>query len=169
MLYKRKQLCILVAIILSTSANFSPISYDNRDSLSAEQPVRHVRKIDTMKLNEEIIKQANFAKLFKDLHRYLSPAEVRIVSTLGLVSGALRVEENMRENLYELTDDLVAAFNKTTPKENTKKLITIEQAINRDKSVVNVLNVMLNYARNQTTLNEVEKEMVAILKEVRID
>lgn len=168
MLYK-KQLYILVAILLSTSANFSPISYDKRGNLTAQQPLRRVRKVDPIKLSQEIVKNTDFAKLFKNLHRYLSPDEVRVVSTLGLLSGALRVEESMRENLYALTDDLLTSFNTTTPKANMKKLVTIEQTINRDKSVVKVLNEMLKYARNETTLDILQKDMIEILKEVRIN
>lgn len=169
MLYKKKQLYIFVVIILSTSANVSPISHDKRDNSMARQATRRVRKVDSLKLTQEIVKNTDFAKIFKNLHRYLSPEEVRIVSTLGLLSGALRVEESMRENLYGLSDDLLASFNKTTPKENIKKLSTIEETINRDKSVVKVLNEMLKYARNQTTLDELEKDMITILKEVRIE
>lgn len=169
-MFDKKQLHILVAILLSASANFSPISYDKRENLTAqESAVRHTRKVDPIKLSQEIVKNTDFAQLFKGLHRYLSPDEVRIVTTLGLLSGAVRVEESMRENLYVLTDDLLASFNTTTPKENMKKLATIEKTINRDKSVVKVLNEMLRYARNETTLNVLQKDMIEILKEVRID
>lgn len=169
MLYKKRQLYILVVVILSASANFTPISYDKHDNLTTHQPIRRTRNVSSLKLAQEVAKTMDFAKIFKSLHRYLSPDEVRIVSTLGLLSGALRVEESMRENLYLLTDDLLASFNKTTPKENIKKLTAIDETINRDKSVVKVLNEMLKFARNQTTLNELEKEMIGILKEVRID
>lgn len=169
MVYKQ-QLLILVAILLSTSANFAPIAHDTNGNLTALQPsVRRVRKVDPMKLSQEIVKNTDFAKLFKNLHRYLSPDEVRIVTTLGLLSGALKVEESMRENLYILTDDLLASINVTTPKENMKKLTTVEETINRDKSVVKVLNEMLKYARNETTLDALQKDMADILKQVRID
>lgn len=167
MLYK-KQLLVLVAILSSTAANFSPIANDTIGSTTVLQPiVRHARKVDPLKLSQEIVKNTDFAKLFKNLHRYLSPDEVRIVTTLGLLSGALKVEESMRENLYVLTDDLLASFNASTPKENMKKLTTIEHTINRDKSVVKVLNEMLKYARNETTLDILQKDMIDILKQVR--
>lgn len=165
----KKHLLILVAILLSTSADFSPISSDKSGNLTVQQPVRRARKVDPIKLSKEIVKNTDFAKLFKNLHRYLSPQEVRIVSTLGLLSGALRAEESMRENLFILSDDLVASFNATTPKENMKKLVTIEQTINRDRSVVKVLNEMLKYARNETTLDIMQKDMIEILKQVRTD
>lgn len=168
----KKQLLILVAIILSTDANFSPISRNKEANSTALHPTgftRRARKVDPIKLSQEIVKNTDFAKLFKNLHRYLSPDEVRIVTTLGLLSGALQVEESMRENLYILIDDLLASFNATTPRENTKKLTTIEQTINRDRSVVKVLNEMLKYARNETTLDIMQKVMIEILKQVRTD
>lgn len=166
----KNQLFVLVAILLLTGANFSPIANGTSGNSTVLQPsVRHARRVDPMKLSQEIVKNTDFAKLFKNLHRYLSPDEVRIVTTLGLLSGALKAEESMRENLYILSDDLLASFNATTPKENMKKLTTIEQTINRDKSVVKVLSEMLKYARNETTLDILQKDMVEILKQVRID
>lgn len=164
------QLLVLAAILSSTSANFSPIANvtPSGNSTTSQPNVRRVRKVDPMKLSQEIVKNTDFAKLFKDLHRYLTPDEVRIVTTLGLLSGALKVEESMRENLYVLTDNLLVSFNVTTPKENMKKLNMIEHTINRDKSVVKVLNEMLKYARNETTLDVLQKDMIEILKQVRI-
>lgn len=72
----------------------------------------------------------------------------------------------MREHLYVLTDALLTSFNLKKPKENMEKLIFIEEIMNRDKSMVKILNGMLSYARNETTLDELQTEMYAILKEV---
>lgn len=162
----KKKFLILVAVLLSASADFSPISYDTSGITSVL--VRHVRKVDPIKNSRDLIKNVDFSKLFKSLRRNRSSEEVRIVSTLGLLSGALRVEEAMRENLYQLTDDLLESFNTSTPKENMKKLLVIEETINRDKSVVEVLNGMLKYARNATTLAVLQTDMNRILREVRI-
>lgn len=162
----KKKFLILVAVLLSASADISPISYDTSGITSVL--VRHVRKVDPIQSSRDLIKNVDFSKIFKSLRRNRSSEEVRIVSTLGLLSGALRVEEAMRENLYQLTDDLLETFNTSTPKENMKKLIAIEETINRDKSVVEVLNGMLKYARNATTLPVLQTDMNRILREVRI-
>lgn len=167
-MFYRKPLLVIITIIFTTDANFSPISYDKSGRFAVREPLRRVRKSDPMKLSYEILKNTDFAQLFKNLHRYLSPDEVRIVSTLGLLSGALRVEESMREHLYAIVDDLLDKFNSTTPMENMKKLIVIEHIINRDKSVVNVLNEMITYTRNQTTLDNLQREMLSVLKEVSV-
>lgn len=167
-MYYKKSLIVFIVIFFTTDANFSPISYDKRGLLAVREPVKRARKSDPIQMSYEILKTTDFAKLFKDLHRYLSPEEVRIVSTLGLLSGALRVEESMREHLYVIVDDLLDKFNKTSPMENMKKLITIEHIINRDKSVVRVLNEMIKFTRNETTLDNLQKESLGVLKEVSV-
>lgn len=164
MIYK-KELLILISIIISTGAKiFTPISYEE-DKTVAES-VRNVRKVEPLKDTKQLVKRVDFPKLFKSLRRNHSPEEVRIVGTLGLLAGALKAEESMRENLYHMTDDLLDNFNKSTPKQNMLKLFSIEEAINRDKSAVSVLNGMLRYARNGTTLDAFEKDMQHILREV---
>lgn len=166
MIYK-KQLLILVAVILSTGAkNFSPLSYDVDKDVA--ESVRHSRKVSPLKQTQEYVQKVDFTKLFKNLRRNRSPEEIRIVGTLGLLASALKIEEDMRENLYMLTDELLNSFNKSTPRQNTAKLFSIEETINRDKSAVAVLNGMLAYARNATTLDALQKDMQHILREVRV-
>lgn len=161
----KQYLLILIVIISSTNAkNFSPISYDIDKNAVAS--TKHEIKVDPLKISREIAKNVDFVKIFKTLRRNRSPEEIRLVGTLGLLSSALKVEESMRENLYELTDDLLETFNKSTPKENMKKLIAIEETINRDKSAVAILNGMLKYARNATTLDALQNDMQHILNEV---
>lgn len=164
MIYE-KQLLFLMAVILSIGAkNFSPMSYDVDKNAAASQ--RHVRRVDPIKEAKEITKNVDFAKFFKDIRKNRSAEEVKIVGTLGLMSGALKVEEAMRENLYKLTDELLASFNKSTPKENMQKLFTIEETIIRDKAAIAILNGMLHYARNITTLDDLQRDMQHILREV---
>lgn len=161
----KKELLILISILISTGAkNFSPMSYE-MDKTAAES-VRNVRKVDPLKEGRRLVRNIDFATMFKNLRRNHTPDELRIVGTLGLLSGALRAEEAMRENLYHMTDDLLDRFNKSTPKENMQKLLAIEETINRDKSAISILNGMLRYARNATTLDALEKDMQHILHEV---
>lgn len=165
MLY-RKQHWIFIAIVITAAAHFTPISYDqNARTMARNGLVRRVRRVDPIKSTQEILKTVDFSKMFKELHDYLSPEEVRMVTTLGLVAGALRAEESMREHLYLMTDDLLESFNTKKPKENMEKLIVIEQTVNRDKSMVKVLDGMLRYARNVTTMDGLQAEMLGILKE----
>lgn len=166
MWFRNQQWIYLIAILITVGAHITPVSYDGSSRMMARGLVRRVRKVDPIKLNQELLKNLDFAKMFKELHAYLSPEEVRIVTTLGLVTGILRAEESMRDHLYVLTDNLLGKFNSLTPKENMEKLIAIEQTINRDKYMVKVLNGMLRYARNATTMDDLQMEMLDILKEV---
>ncbi|XP_031625443.1 uncharacterized protein LOC116342091 [Contarinia nasturtii] len=163
MVYK-KELLFLISILISVGAKtFTPISYEI--DKTAPLKVRNVRKVNPLQSGKVLAKNVDFARLFKNLRQNRSPEEIRIVSTLGLLSGALQVEEAIRENLYEMTDDLLASFNKSTPKENMNKLMAIEETINRDKSAVSILNGMLQYARNVTTLDALENDLKQILRE----
>lgn len=168
MWHKNQLWFCLIAILITVSAHFTPVSYDRSSRMMARGLVRRVRKVDPIKLNQELIKHLDFAKMFKELHAYLSPEEVRIVTTLGLVTGILRAEESMREHLYVLTDNLLGSFNSLKSKESMEKLIAIEQTINRDKYMVRVLNEMLKYARNATTMDGLQLEFLEILKEVSL-
>lgn len=91
MLYKKQPL-ILLAILVACSAQLTPMTYDRSARMKARGLVRHVRRIDPNKSTLEILKEVDFGKLFKDLHQYLSPDEVRMVTTLGFVTGTLRAE-----------------------------------------------------------------------------
>lgn len=165
MIYK-EELLILISVIISTgSTNFVSIPYDGIDKM-AKSEVRNVRKVHSLKDGKELLENVDFAEFFKNLHRNRSPEEVRIVGILGLLAGALKVEEAMRESLYQMTNDLLDSFNKSTPKENMHKLIAIEETINRDQSAVSILNGMLQYARNVTTLHALQKDMKQILHKV---
>lgn len=115
-------------------------------------------------LNAGYANALKFITEFRKLKQKLSENEMRIVSTVGLVSGALQVEDALRENLYIIADELFDTFAKATPKENTDRLLAIEETINRDKASIAVLNEMLKFARNETDLVNFQKEMQRVAK-----
>lgn len=158
MVYK-EQLLILVNIIISIGAkNTSPIWY---------KPDRtEMKMIKKVEPGKEFMKNVDYAKKFKSLRQIHSPGEMQIVSTLDLLSSALKVEEAMRENIHRMTHDLLEHFRELSPKENIQKLIAIEETINHDKLVVAILIGLLQYARDVTTLDALKKEMQHILHEV---
>lgn len=91
---------------------------------------------------------------------------MRILATVGLVSGALKVQDAMKENLHRMGADFIAKFEVSTPAENMEKLLLIEESIERDKSSIGVLNSMLAFARNAKTFDDFQRDMKHILKEV---
>lgn len=142
----------------------------NGKTVPSQKSKKNSNHVDGPKVNKENnlnVGYANALKFiseFRKLKEKLSENEMRIVSTVGLVSGALQVEDALRENLYNISDDLFDSFAKATPKENTDRLLTIEETINRDKASIAVLNEMLKFARNETDLVGFQKEMQRVAK-----
>lgn len=95
-----------------------------------------------------------------------SDADMRIIATVGLVSGALKVQDEMKTNLQRLSNELIINFNDSTPQQNFDKLVAIEETIQRDKASIDVMNSILKFARNEKTFENFQNDMKQILKEV---
>lgn len=109
---------------------------------------------------------AQFMDQYQRLRTKKSEEAMRQIATVGLVSGALQIEEMIRTNLGQLADDLINNFNHSTPKENREKLLAIEEVMERDRSSVDVLMSALSFARNDKTYEQFNNDMRRILKEV---
>lgn len=140
-------------------------------TVPSQQSKKNANNVDASKMNKENnlrnVGYANALKFiseFRKLKQKLSENEMRIVSTVGLVSGALQVEDALRENLYNIADELFDTFAKATPKENTDRLLAIEETIDRDKASIAVLNEMLKFARNETDLEDFQREMQRVAR-----
>lgn len=92
MLYKKHPFIFVATIFFATGSHLTPLTFDRNVRFTARDLSRRVRKTDPIKSNLEILKQVNFARMFRELHQKLSPEEVRMVTTLGLVTGALSTE-----------------------------------------------------------------------------
>lgn len=109
---------------------------------------------------------AQFMEEYQRLRAKKSEDAMRQIATVGLVSGALKVEELIRANLGQLADDLIENFNVSTPKENLDKLLAIEEVMERDRSSVDVLMSALEFARNDKSYEIFNQDMRRILKKV---
>lgn len=142
----------------------------NGRTVPSQQLKKNSNNVNASQVNKENRMNVGYANAlkfiseFRKLKQNLSENEMRIVSTVGLVSGALQVEDALRENLYNIADDLFDTFAKATPKENTDRLLAIEETIDRDKASVAVLNEMLKFARNETDLVGFQKQMHRVAK-----
>lgn len=108
-----------------------------------------------------------FLKEYQRLRKKTSNLGMQVLGTIGLVSGALKVEDAMRENLYHIANELIDTFNKSSPKQNHEKLIKIEETIARNKASIGVLNTVMQFARKTKNFEAFKNEMQKILKEVR--
>lgn len=108
----------------------------------------------------------NFMVHYRKLRGNTSDAAMRLLVTLGLVSGALKVEDAMKANLNRIASDMFVKFNVSTPKENMHKLLRIEETMERDRASINILESILAFARNAKNFGEFQKDMQRISKEV---
>lgn len=110
----------------------------------------------------------DFLQEYNRLRQKKSDLAMQLIGTIGLVSGALKVEEAMRENLYHAANELIDAYSDSTAQENINKLLVIEETIERDKASVAVLNSFLQFARKAKNFEDFQEDMQQILKEVSI-
>lgn len=103
---------------------------------------------------------------YRKLRAKKSETDMRIIATVGLVSGALKLQDEMTKNLHRLATELVGDFNASTPHQNMDKLLAIEETMEHDKASIAVMNSILEFARNAKTFDEFQKDMKRILKEV---
>lgn len=108
----------------------------------------------------------NLIRIVRRMRKNYTDTEIRILSTIGLISGALNVEEAMRTNLNRLADEYYDKYNLMSPEHNAKKMLQIEEAINRDKLASSLLNSALKFAREAMNVDDFQKDMKRLMNEV---
>lgn len=109
---------------------------------------------------------SDFMRQYRKMRGNTSDAAMRLLVTLGLVSGALKVEDAMKANINTIASDMFVNFNASTPKENMQKLLRIEETMERDRASIDILENILAFARNAKNFAEFQKDMKRISKEV---
>lgn len=155
----------MLLIFIDTSVHSSPQYNLAKKSHQQLQPINDVDRISVKTVNETVL---HFLEDYKRLRAKKSEEAMRTIATAGLVSGALKVEELIRDNLGHLTDDLISNFNVSTPKENMDKLLALEGVMERDRSSIDVLMSALEFARNAKSYESFNEDMKRILKEVNL-
>jgi hypothetical protein len=86
-------------------------------------------------------------------------------ATIAILKGALQTELRMEKNLKILMDDLILNMNRSTVKENVKKVDKIQNTIARDKKAVLILVNALEISRNNSnrTFEEYQKDLKRIV------
>lgn len=109
----------------------------------------------------------DFLKEYRRLRGKISDIGMYMISTIGLLNGALKVEDSLRGNLYSIANQLISKFNVLTPKQNLDRLTAIEEIIARNKGVISILTSIMEFARKIRTIGELKTDMQTILKKVR--
>lgn len=113
----------------------------------------------------------NFTSLFNEIKKLKlkkTPNEIKQITIVGLLSGALKVEKNMKANLKILVNDFNSKFNSSTHDENMDKIFSLEETMERDKRAIQILSNALDYAREVKSYEEYKDEMESIAKDVML-
>lgn len=141
-----------------------PSTPSSSNRFNANQSAVPVANNSNIAMVEENI--SNFMLHYRKMRGNRTDAAMRLLVTLGLVSGALKVEDAMKVNLNRIASDMFVKFNASTPKENMQKLLLIEETMSRDRASINILESILAFARNAKNFAEFQKDMQRISKEV---
>lgn len=165
-------------------SKYSPISYDIvrpmasvikpiqtkpalKPMISAKVKPSKLRKRAPRKFENEEASE-NLIKIVRRMRQNYTETEMRILATVGLISGALNVEEAMRENLNRLADEYHEAFDQMSSEQSARKAFSIEEAMNRDKLASKFLASALKFAREVIDLDDFQKDMKRLKNEVNL-
>lgn len=161
-------------------SKYSPISYDIvRPMASVIKPMqikpalKPMTKVKPSKLRKRASRKSeneeaseNLIKIVRRMRQNYTETEMRILATVGLISGSLNVEEAMRENLNRLADEYHETFDKMSTEQSAKKAFSIEEAMNRDKLASKFLASALKFAREVINIDDFQKDMKRLKNEV---
>lgn len=166
----KKMWNILVAIsavlLLAEAKSVSQVQISNRIDSGNDSAVTVDKAARSKSIRSDI---QELMTSYRKLRAKKSETDMRIIATVGLVSGALKLQDEMTKNLHRLATELVGDFNASTPHENMDKLLAIEETMEHDKASIEVMNSILGFARNAKTFDEFQKDMKRILKDVSDD
>lgn len=141
------------------AARPSKLAKRNPMKIPADNPLAFTRNDETSE---------NLIKIVRRMRKNHTDPEMRLLSTIGLIAGALNVEEAMRDNFDRIIDGLADTFNRMPPAEQAKKMLAVEEAISRDRLASKVLTSALQFAREAIDVDEFQKDMRRLLNEVSV-
>lgn len=152
---------LAIAIIVFVDTTQTATTLDNKP---AEESTTDVIVVKPIQQDHQ-----NFTGLFNDIKKLKlkkSQNEIKQITTVGLLSGALKVEKNMKSNLQILVKQFYDNFNTSTHDENMEKIFSLEETMERDKRAIQILSNALDYARDGKSYEEYKNEMESIAKDV---
>lgn len=111
--------------------------------------------------------KADVSAVFEDLKKLKSKKsqdEIRRIATVGILAGAIKVEQNMNEHLAALTREFFKNFNSSTPEDNMEKLYNLEQTMERDRRAMEILGNALDFAIHSKSYEEYKEDMDEIAR-----
>lgn len=109
----------------------------------------------------------DFIRDFQKVQARKTKAEMKRITTAGLLAGIISAEGNMKMALSNMTKNLLDSYGQLAPEEVMARLVQLEQQMNRDKKSIAILNSALDLARNGRSLNEYVADIAVIGQDVR--
>lgn len=109
---------------------------------------------------------SEFVKDYQKVQAKKSKEEMKRITTLGILSGVIKVEDNMKAHLSIMSKKLLDTFTMLTTDEVMSRLFALEQTMDRDKKAIAILNSALEFARSAKTYEEYVEDIEIIAREV---
>lgn len=148
-------LLLIQFVIVINGGPTQMLGLDHNVTVNSDGTVKSVKMYLTEFLNDYMKVQS---KISKD--------EMKRIVTVGLLSGIIKVEDKMKENLSKMTTNFLQQFNGSSVEEIMDILLKLEQTMDRDKKSIAILGSALDYARSVRTHDEYVEDIAAIAREV---
>ncbi|CAD7091101.1 unnamed protein product [Hermetia illucens] len=102
---------------------------------------------------------------FKKLQSVKTKEEMKSITTLGLISGALQVQKSMRENLSDMVNKLLDEIDMDDTKKSMPKIEKIENMLQRDERAILILGHAMDLARQEVSIDEFRSEAKRMMRE----
>lgn len=102
---------------------------------------------------------------YKKLEQIKTQPELRAITTIGVVNGAMQAKKLLRQDLIAKTKDLLNNLDMKSESENLKKIKEIEDQIERDHQAIGVLGKSLDLASKVITPQEFRNDLRTTLKD----
>lgn len=109
---------------------------------------------------------SDFIKDYQKLQARKSKAQMKQITTAGILSGIISVEDKMKMHLSNMTKNLLDSFAHLTIDDVMGRLVQLEETMDRDKKAIAILNSALDFARNGRSYDEYVEDIAVIAREV---
>ncbi|XP_055842764.1 uncharacterized protein LOC129909716 [Episyrphus balteatus] len=102
---------------------------------------------------------------YKKLEPKMTRRELKTITTIGILNGALKAEKEMEKHLTGLVTDLILNTNISDKSTALPKITKIQDTIERDKNAVHILTGAMDLATKSMSVKEYKEELQKTLDE----
>ncbi|XP_055912527.1 uncharacterized protein LOC129946389 [Eupeodes corollae] len=102
---------------------------------------------------------------YKKLEPKMTRRELKTITTIGILNGALKAEKEMEKHLTTLVTDLILNTNISDKSAALPKVTKIEDTIERDRNAVRILTGAMDLATQSLSVKDYKRELQKTLDE----